>query len=197
LDDSLSEAHQLLSQVYLWKNQPEQAQAEAERAIVLDPNYADNYNALAIILNNVGRPEEAIGWAEKAMRLDPRGPAVAVYLHGIGFAYRLIGRVEEAIATLKQALIRDPNFQFAYTDLAVSYVLQWSWQLSQDSQTLEQAFAAAQKAIVLNDSLPWPHKVLGQVYLWQKQPEQALAEAERAIVSITTLPMATRHWRRC
>jgi adenylate cyclase len=181
LEDSSAEAYQLLSTVYLWQKQYEQAITEVERAIALDPNYADNYNVLAIILNHVGRPEEAIGWAEKAMRLDPRGPNVALYLFDIGLAYRLTGRVEEAIAINKQVLVHDPNFQFAYIELAVSYVLQWSWQLSPDPRALEQAFVAAQKAIALNDSLPWPHKVLGQVYLWQKQPEQARAETERAI----------------
>jgi adenylate cyclase len=182
LDDSLSEAHQLLSTVYLWQKQYEQAITEVERAIALDPNYADNYNVLAIILNHVGRPKDAIGWAEKAMRLDPRGPNTALYLNVIGLTYRLTGQVEQAIATQKQALLHDPNFLFAYTDLARSYVLQWAWQLSQDSQTLAQAVAMTQKAIALNDSLPWPHLALGFVYLWQKQPEQARAEIERAIV---------------
>jgi adenylate cyclase len=119
--------------------------------------------------------------AEKAVRLNPRGPEGAWYLRELGHAYRLAGRVEEAIATQKQALIRDPNFQFAHTELALSYVLQWSWQLSQDPQTLEQAFAAAQKAIALNDFLPWAHTALGSVYLWKQQPEQALTEAERAV----------------
>ena len=57
----------------------------------------------------------------------------------------------------------------------------WGWQLSQDPQTLEQAFEVAQKAIALNDSLPWAHTALGAVYLLQKQHDQARAEAERAI----------------
>ena len=119
--------------------------------------------------------------AEKAIRLDPRGPNAAWYLLELGAAYLLAGRIEEAIATQKQVLMHDPNFQFAYTNLAFSYVLQWGWQLSQDPQTLEQALAAAQKAVALNDSLPWAHAALGAVYLWQKQPDQARAEAERAI----------------
>jgi len=100
----------------------------------------------------------------------------------LGGAYLLTGRVEEAIATNKQALMLDPNFQFAYANLAWSYVWQWGWQLSQDPQTLEQAFAAAQKALALNDSLPSAHTALGAVYLLQKQHDQARAEAERTIV---------------
>jgi TolB-like protein/cytochrome c-type biogenesis protein CcmH/NrfG len=182
LDDSLPDVHQLLSWVYLYgKQQPEQALAEAERAIALDPNYADGYMVQAHVLSVVGRPEEASELAEKALRLNPRGPEVAWYLWELGFAYRLAGRVEEAIATLKQALIYNPNYQFPYTDLALSYVWQWVWQLRQDSQTLAQALAAAQKAIALNDSLSWAHSALASVYLWQKQYDQAAAEAERAI----------------
>ena len=48
-------------------------------------------------------------------------------------------------------------------------------------QTLEQAFALAQQAVALDDSLPGAHAILGYVYLWKKQHEQAIAEAERAI----------------
>ncbi|MBI3757957.1 MAG: tetratricopeptide repeat protein [Deltaproteobacteria bacterium] len=182
LDDSLPGAHNLLSGVYGWgKKQPEQAITEAERAIALDPNYADSYAILADVLSNGGRPQDAIGWAEKAIRLDPRGPGAAGYLFELGMAYRLVGREEEAIATYKQALMHDPNLLFAYTDLAWSYVWQWGWQLSQDSQTLEHALAAAQQAIALNDASFWAHSALGIVYLWQKQHDQAIAEAERAI----------------
>jgi tetratricopeptide (TPR) repeat protein len=179
LDDSQPNAHQLLSWIYMRKQQPEQGLAEAERAIALDPNYAEGYVVLADALSHGGRPEEAIGWAEKALRLNPRYPASYSWI--LGQAYRLAGRVEEAIAAQKQAFIRDPNFQFAYIELAWSYVFAWGWQLSQDPRTLEQAFAAAQQVIALNDLNPWAHTALSMVYLWQQQYEQALTEAERAI----------------
>ena len=58
---------------------------------------------------------------------------------------------------------------------------QWAFQQSPDSQTLAQALAAAQRAITLNDSSPPGHTLLGIVYLWQKQYEQAIAEMERAV----------------
>src|SRR5262249_55233532 len=44
LDDSVPEAHRLLSEVYLLQGQHEQAIAEAERAITLNPNDAYSYN---------------------------------------------------------------------------------------------------------------------------------------------------------
>ena len=182
MDDSVPVAHQLLAAVYLWgKNQPDQAIAEAERALALDPNYAVSYQVLSNVLTFVGRPQEAVGMAEKALRLDPRGPNVAMGLLQLGFAYILTGRLEEAIATFKQVLVHNPNLQFAYANLALNYVWQWAWQLSQDPQVLEQALAAAQKELALNDSLPWAHAILGHVYLSQKQHDRAHAEAERAI----------------
>jgi len=75
LDDSLPMAHTLLGQVYTEKQQPEQALAEGERAIALDPNNADSYAFQADVLNlALGRPEEALRMVEQAMRLNPRYP---------------------------------------------------------------------------------------------------------------------------
>jgi tetratricopeptide (TPR) repeat protein len=168
-----------LSYVYLEKKQPDQAIAEGERAIALDPNFANGYALLAEALNRTGRSEDAIRSVEQAMRLNPRYPPF--YLFELGWAYLLTGRYEEAIVTLKHVLLRSPNFLAAYPNLATSYVLQWAFQLSHDPQTLEQALAMAQKAVALSDSLPWAHTQLGYVYLFQKQYERAIAEMKRAI----------------
>ena len=58
---------------------------------------------------------------------------------------------------------------------------QWESQLSQEPQTVEQALAAAQQSVALNDSYWKGHGVLGSVYLSQEQYTQALAEVERAV----------------
>ena len=46
--------------------------------------------------------------------------------------------------------------------------------------------AAAQRALALNDSCHWNHIVLGYIYLYQQQYEQALAEMERAVALAPT-----------
>src|SRR5713101_4510460 len=50
LRDSLDEAHQVLAETYLYKKQYDEATAEAERAIALDPNSSFAYMVLADIM---------------------------------------------------------------------------------------------------------------------------------------------------
>jgi adenylate cyclase len=178
LDDSLAVAHSLVSLAYARRKQSEPAIAEGGWAVALDPNSATSAAWLGEVLNYEGRPAEAIGWLEKAMRLDPRYPYwFAVQL---GLAYQLTGRYAEAIAAQQQALLRDPSGG-PLTFLAVNYVLQWGAQLSHDPQIVEQALAAAQRAVTLDDSFWFRHLALGSVYLYQQQYEQAVTEIERAV----------------
>jgi hypothetical protein len=46
---------------------------------------------------------------------------------------------------------------------------------------LKQGFALAQKAVALDESLPSAHQLLGQVYLFQSQHQQAVTESERYV----------------
>jgi TolB-like protein/Flp pilus assembly protein TadD len=184
MDESEPSAHSSLSWVYAAKQQSDQAIAEGERAIALDPNDADSYAHHAEPLISAGRPEAALRAVEQAMRLNPRYPFW--YSFFLGWAYRLTGRYAEAITTLKDAIGRNPNFLPPYGNLAVSYLSQWESQQNAATQTLEEALAAVQRALVLNDSLHWNHINLGYVYLWQKQYEQALTEMERGVALAPT-----------
>src|SRR5262249_46308342 len=133
----------------------------------------------AQVLSWAGRPEDALRMMAQATRLNPRYPPW--YLFELGLAYRLTGRYTEAITTLKALINRSPNYMFAHIELALSYLLQWLSQQNPAAQTLEPAVAAIQRALALNDSLFANHLVLGHIYLWQQQYEQALAEMERGV----------------
>ncbi len=119
LDDSLLAAHEILSRVYLWKKQYEQALAEAERAITLAPNSAQGYVTLGVVLNLTGQAEKAIGAIEQALRRDPHYPAA--YQSILGWAYLLTRRYDEAIATQKEVLSRSRNLLDPHLILTISY----------------------------------------------------------------------------
>jgi adenylate cyclase len=109
----------VLGSVYLFKGQHEQAIAEGEQAIVLDPNFTEGLMALAGMLIFASRPEGAMGLIEKALRLSPHAPAWYIAL--LGGAYRLAGRNEEAMAAYKRAILRTPDFLPAHLALATLY----------------------------------------------------------------------------
>jgi TolB-like protein/Tfp pilus assembly protein PilF len=119
LDDSLPVAHMVMGLNYLLKRQYDQAIAEAERAIALDPNSVVGYRALSEIMDFSGKPAEAVGLAEKAMRLDPRNRDL--YLFFQGKSYNQMGRYQEAIPMLKRHLARYPNNVGAHSHLVVDY----------------------------------------------------------------------------
>jgi len=108
LDDSLSDGHALLAETYLWKKQHDDAIAEAEKAVILDPSNAERMVDLGNILDWAGRPEEGIGWIKKGMRFNPICPVA--YLFMLGHAYFLTEQYAEAIATLTKAVDRQPDF---------------------------------------------------------------------------------------
>lgn len=119
LDDSESAAFTLLSHVYLWRKQLEQAIAEQEKAIILNPNSAYGYADLAEALIWAGKPTDALELIKKAMRLNPHYPPN--YLYILGSAYLNLERYDEAVAALKTTLIRKPDHLGGHLLLAVIY----------------------------------------------------------------------------
>jgi adenylate cyclase len=121
LNETLDSPHSLLCHTYLMKRQYEEAIAEGERAVALSPNGADAHAHLAMTLNYMGRPEEAIGLFKKATRLNPMPPNW--YLFCLGDAYRLTGQYEKAIATVQKSLQRNPDDIIAHIALATGYIM--------------------------------------------------------------------------
>jgi adenylate cyclase len=87
----------------------------------------------------------------------------------------------QARQLFEQALVLDPQYAGAYAWLSFTYIKDWVWQWSQDRQTLEHAFDAAQKAVALDEALPLAYLALATVYQNKNQQDQAIAAAERAI----------------
>jgi len=92
---------------------------ECERAVALAPNSGREHIWMAVVCHLDGRHEEAVRYAEQALRLDPLGPAW--YLRVLGYAYSWVGRYEEAIAAYKKSLQRAPKDILTHLHLTTTY----------------------------------------------------------------------------
>jgi adenylate cyclase len=102
------------------------------------------------------------------------------YLRGMDYFLRYTKEANaQARQMFEKAIELDPTYAEVYPSLGFTYWQEWWSQWNPNPQTLEQAFALAQKAIALDDSSPTAHLLLASVYLQKKQHEQALTEAER------------------
>jgi adenylate cyclase len=104
MDDTQPEVHSLLGGIHLLQRQYDEAIAEGEKSIVLNPNNALSHILLSQSMRFAGRFEEAVAHAEGAIRLSPYYPAW--YLTVLSHAYRDAGRYEEALASYTQLLER-------------------------------------------------------------------------------------------
>ncbi len=161
LDNSNAAAYSELGVAYAMKRQYDKAIAESERAVSLDPNSAENIMRLGMVLNWVGRAKEAIPYFQNAIRLNPLPPAI--YFIQLAVSYRDSGQYEKAIEACKKALHREPNNQFAYIHMTVSYI-----RLGQEKE----ARAAAAEILRVNPKfsleryakmLPFPQPVADRV----------------------------------
>jgi adenylate cyclase len=86
-------------------------------------------------------------------------------------ARRLFGRARDL----------DPEYAQAYVGLSWAHLQSWQFLWTTDPESLERARELAEKALALDDTLPGCHSLLGQIYLWKKEHDRAIAQAERAI----------------
>ncbi len=85
-----------------------------------------------------------------------------------------------------KALDLDPEYARAYMGLSWAHLQSWQFLWSTDPETLERARELAERAIALDDSSAEAHSLLGQIYLWKKEHDRAIAQAERAIALAPT-----------
>jgi tetratricopeptide (TPR) repeat protein len=118
LDANSSMAHDTMGELRRFQNRLPEAQIEFETAIAFDRNNADAFFHLGMNTMFLGRPEAAIPYVEKAIRLDPHGPAIAPYYWALGYSHLLLDQVDEAVDLLRKARAANPRFWFIPLALA-------------------------------------------------------------------------------
>jgi tetratricopeptide (TPR) repeat protein len=111
-----AEAHTFLGWVYSFQGRHDDAIAECKLAIQIDPDFGNPYNDIGVYLIELGKPEEAIPWLERAKvapRYEPRH-----YPHfNLARVYARQGRVPEAIRELRAAIELEPGYTLARREL--------------------------------------------------------------------------------
>lgn len=106
INPELREVYWVLSYVHMQRHQPVQAIRHLERAITLDPSYADAYGLMGAVYGYAGEPEKALAPLRYGMRLNP--DAGYLYYMSLGEAYFFLGETEQALLNLNEALARNP-----------------------------------------------------------------------------------------
>ncbi len=87
----------------------------------------------------------------------------------------------EARRLFVKALDLDPEYARAYVGLGWAHLHSWQFLWSTDPESLERARELAERALALDDTMADAHRLLGQIYLWKKEHDRAIAQAQRAV----------------
>jgi len=121
LNGSLADAHSKLGLLYVWSGRYDEAVAETERGVELDPNSGQmNYN-LAVALRFAGRSKEAIPVILKALRQEPIAPDN--YVQNLALAYFQTGDCREATAASDKGPWREPDNLMSHVIRSMVYGL--------------------------------------------------------------------------
>jgi TolB-like protein/DNA-binding winged helix-turn-helix (wHTH) protein/Flp pilus assembly protein TadD len=130
-----AEAHTVLGAVKTERDRDwPAAEVEYKRALALDPSYPTAHHWYSLHLSRLGRTREAETEIQQARALDPLSPMIST--DAAETAY-WAGNPAEAMARIREVLLRNPNFAEAY--LAEGEILE-------QQRQYEQALAAYKTA---------------------------------------------------
>jgi TolB-like protein/Tfp pilus assembly protein PilF len=113
-------AHTALGSVCFSTRRLDDSLAEFERALQLNPNFSLAQGYYALALSYFGRWQDSYDAAQRAIRLSPRDPSMAIY-YGIAAYAQFVGRnYPEAIALSREAIRHRGDLTGAYRVLTVA-----------------------------------------------------------------------------
>jgi len=147
LDPTLAEPHATLAALkeladWDWPG----AEDEYRKAIGLNPNDATSHHWYSLLLENLGRFNEALAEIEKALALDPASPQANVNHAGI---LSDMHRYDDALAELNRLIAANPEFPVNYGARGDVY-----WRL----RNQEEAVADYATAMKKNGRAEWAEK---------------------------------------
>jgi len=151
------------------RNATEEARRHYLDALQRDPQCADAWHLIGVLMQQLGGAEASIQFIARAIELSPRQ---AMYYANLGTALHALKRLEEAAHMYRQALMLDPSFVDAACNLGNTL-----FQLERDDQAA-QAYAEA-IAIAPADGRAWYG--LGQMFFALERDSEALDAFQHAV----------------
>jgi TolB-like protein/Tfp pilus assembly protein PilF len=109
LDPNLPEAHASFAEMFYNMDEVQNSEAEARRALELNPSLPDPYHMLSEFAALKGDPETMVNQIDTAYRLDPIRPRL---IQAVGSAYLWTGKEEEALELWKKTEQLAPAFTY-------------------------------------------------------------------------------------
>jgi Flp pilus assembly protein TadD len=107
-------AQTALGSTEVFLGQHDSAVARLRDAVELNPNFTWAHGNVGLALTFAGRPEEAAGPFNEAIRLSPRDPFCFLWLYLLGFATFMAGRQGEALEHVERSVRLNPNIPGPY-----------------------------------------------------------------------------------
>ncbi len=147
----------------------ENAMADFDRAIEIDPDNAWAYNDRGRAHAEIGEYAKAIADYDRAIAIDPNN---AMAYHNRGYAYSEMGERDKAIADYDRAIAIDPNNARAYNNRGSAY---------DEMGERDKAIADYDRAIALDPNSAAPYSNRGSAYSEMGEIDKAIADLDRAI----------------
>jgi tetratricopeptide (TPR) repeat protein len=167
-----------LARVQVFAGDPVEAQANAENALLLNPNNSMAHAVRAWALDFQGGNEnnaEALDEIQKAIELDPNNALAHAYYVEILIDSGLFENYAKAAEESRIAIALDPNLLEARR--ARAYILEAT---GSEGNNYELALQEYQAAIDLNPNLPLLHIEIGRIYRVLQVYDKAIESFNRA-----------------
>ena len=116
-------AHFAKGQVLRVEKRYAEAIPEYETAITLNRNLVNALGPLAECKLFVGAIDALIPLVERAIRLSPRDPFIAIWYFRLGLGHLLQSRIDDAIVWLEKASGINPELPYGHSHLASAYAI--------------------------------------------------------------------------
>jgi tetratricopeptide (TPR) repeat protein len=113
-------AHHALGSVHVLQRRFDDALAEFELALQLNPSFSQAQSYYATALAFCGRWREAVEAMDRALRLSPRDPFLAFNYGAVALAHYIGCNYEEAIRTAQTAIRLRPDYAGAHRILVAA-----------------------------------------------------------------------------